>query len=175
MDPALPELTLLHRKYTALIALRRRKDQGQPAPSRAELRELARDFPGCLRELDTLGLAELERRAAALAAAAAGGAREPWMAWISAYHLLMRAALQVKRKVTRGAPLGDGELTALAVQVSAAARISVDLGFIRAVASPPEGRLGVIVLRQLGASFGVPAGEIAAVLFPLRRPSPYTL
>ena len=38
-----------------------------------------------------------------------------------------------------------------------------------------EGRLNVEVLRALATQFGVPASEIAAALFPVRRPSPYEL
>ena len=39
----------------------------------------------------------------------------------------------------------------------------------------PEGRLNVVVLRELGARFGVAAATIAETLFPVRRPSPYRL
>jgi hypothetical protein len=39
----------------------------------------------------------------------------------------------------------------------------------------PEGRLNVMVLRALGARFGVDAATIARALFPVRRPSPYKL
>jgi hypothetical protein len=111
--------------------------------TRDELRSLAGEFPGCLRELDTLGPDELARRAAAAAAAAAGGPREPWMDWIAAYHALMTEALGARAR---------GEEIA-----------------------PPEGRLNVMVLRALGARFGVPAATINGALFPVRRPSPYRL
>jgi hypothetical protein len=126
----------LARKYRALAALRARRDGDGAAATRDELRVLAAEFPGCLRELDTLGAAELTRRAAACAA----GAHEPWMDWIAAYHDEVRRAL-----ATRPRPRS------------------------------PEGRLNVAVLRTLGARFGVPATQIAATLFPPRRPSPYTL
>jgi hypothetical protein len=143
----------LARKYQALVALRGRRDSGGAPAGRDELRALAAEFPGCLRELDTLGGAELSRRAAAAAAAAAGGAREPWMAWIAAYHALMTEALAAR---ARGAA---GERDELA----------------RAALDPPEGRLNVVVLRALGERFGVAAATIADTLFPPRRPSPYKL
>ena len=133
----------LARKYRALVALRARRDGGGPPATRDELRQLAGEFPGCLRELDTLGPEELARRAAATAAAAAGGAPEPWMDWIASYHALMGEALAARA----------GGKTVIA----------------------PEGRLNVMVLRELGARFGVAAATIAATLFPLRRPSPYRL
>ena len=41
--------------------------------------------------------------------------------------------------------------------------------------APPDGRVGIVVLRRLAREFGVPAREIAAALFPVRRPSPYEL
>jgi len=47
--------------------------------------------------------------------------------------------------------------------------------FAAAALSPPEGRLNVMVLRALGARFGIAPATIAETLFPLRRPSPYQL
>jgi len=85
-------------KYRALAALRARRDGGGVPATRDELRALAARFPGCLRELDTLGGDELARRAAAAAAAAAGGAREPWMDWIAGYHALMTDALAARAR-----------------------------------------------------------------------------
>jgi hypothetical protein len=97
----------LARKYRALVALRARRDGGGPPATRGELRRLAGEFPGCLRELDTLGAEELARRAAATAAAAAGGAREPWMDWIASYHALMGEELAARaRGKTAAAPEG---------------------------------------------------------------------
>jgi hypothetical protein len=136
-------LDALARKYRALVALRARRDEGGAPATRDELRALAAEFPGCLRELDTLGPGELARRAAAAAAAAAGAAREPWMDWIAAYHATMTDALAARAR---------GE--------------EIDA---------PEGRLNVLVLRALGARFGVAASAIADTLFPPRRPSPYEL
>jgi hypothetical protein len=136
-------LDALARKYTALVALRARRDRGGVPATREELRALAGEFPGCLRELDTLGPGELVRRATAVAAAAAGGPCEPWMDWIGSYHALMNDALAARAR---------GEIV-----------------------DAPEGRLNVMVLRALGNRFGVAATTIAETLFPLRRPSPYTL
>jgi len=150
-------LDALARKYQALVALRARRDGGGAPATRDELRALAGEFPGCLRELDTLGPEELARRAAALAAAAAGGPREPWMDWIAAYHALMNEALAARSGDAARAVAGDGG------------------DFAAAALSPPEGRLNVMVLRALGARFGVEPATIAATLFPLRRPSPYAL
>lgn len=164
MSPSADELHALARKYRTLVALRARRDQQQahsvPPPlsdrtPAAVLRSLAREFPGSLRELDTLGAAELARRAARVEEAAeAGEATEPWMAWIARYHALMRSALAIRRGGAGSEP---------------------DAAFAAEVTAPPDGRLGIVVLRRLAREFAVPAKEIAATLFPLRRPSPYEL
>jgi hypothetical protein len=154
----------LARKYAALVELRQRRDGGGDAAGGGALRALAGEFPGCLRELDTLGLPELERRARACADPACD---EPWMHWIAGYHALMRAAFAVRAEA--GAP------EELAARASRAAGLEVDQAFIASVLAPPHGRIGVVVLRALAARFGVPAPEIASALFPVRRPSPYVL
>jgi hypothetical protein len=163
----------LARKYDALVELRRRRDAGGGAAGGGALRALAAEFPGCLRELDTLGLPELERRARAAEAAAAGAPAEPWVAWIAAYHALMRGALAVRdparAKTIRGNP------AALATLASAAGGLAVDETFVAAVLEPPGGRVGVVILRAVAARFDIPAATIAAALFPARRPSPYAL
>jgi hypothetical protein len=92
-------LDTLASKYRSLVALRARRDEGGAPATRDELRALAAQFPGCLRELDTLGRDELARRAAATADVAAGaGATEPWMEWIAGYHALMTEALAARAR-----------------------------------------------------------------------------
>jgi hypothetical protein len=160
----------LERKYGALVELRRRRDAGGDPMGGGGLRALAAEFPGCLRELDTLGLPELERRARVAADAAAGAPGEPWLSWIGAYHALLRGALAVR------APAGAaGGAATRATLASAAAGLAIDETFVAAVLTPPGGRIGVVVLRALAVRFGVPAATIAAELFPARRPSPYAL
>jgi hypothetical protein len=157
------ELRALARKYRALVGLRAQRDGGGKDDGgrsggphvTVRLRELAGEFPGCLRELDTLGAVELARRARVVEeAASGGGAREAWMAWIWDYHQLMRAALALRR----GERADD-----------------VDPTFATEVTSPPEGRVGIVVFRRLASLHARPAKEIAAALFPVRRPSPYEL
>ncbi|MFL5306789.1 MAG: hypothetical protein ACJ8F1_16350 [Polyangia bacterium] len=138
----------LARKYRRLVELRGRRDGDGPAATRAELRALAAEFPGALRELDTLGAPELQRRAAACAVAAGGGPAEAWMAWIDRFHVLMRRALQAR---ARGAATDP---------------------FERAVLSPPDGRMMPVVLAEVAAAFGEPHERVATRLFPSRRPRP---
>ena len=91
----------LSRKYRVLSALRR----GALAPKEA-LRPLAHEFPGALRELDCLPMAELEARLHAVAAAERGEVPQPWIAWMLAYHERMRLALEAKQRL-RGARASD--------------------------------------------------------------------
>ena len=173
-SPDAGDLRALAAKYRQLAALRVQRDSAG-ATSREALRALAARHPGCLRELDTLGLAELERRGRVMEAAAAGGPREPWIAWVWAYHRLMQATLLVKRAVGRGGAPGGEALQLLRDEASRLAGLPLDDTFVTEVACPPQGRIGVLVLRRLGQLFGAPAAEIARTLFPPRRDSPYTL
>jgi hypothetical protein len=98
-SPSREELDGLRRKYDALADLRKRREAGEGVAPRRELLALAREFPGALRELDTLPLEEIERRRVALAAPRAEEAPEPWMTWMIAYHATMRAALYIKARL----------------------------------------------------------------------------
>jgi len=158
----------LLRKYRLLARWRRAKDlsvtgagDGSDGAEPAAMRALAEEFPGALRELDLLGLRELERRAACLAAWTDVDARdadlgllEPWLAWIAAYHTLMRLALALRSAtppdVTTPTPPADE-------------------AFLRDVRRPPAGRLSSAVLQALARHFQRPAEDIRAALFPPRR------
>jgi hypothetical protein len=185
------ELAALARKYRVMAELRRTLPahpiaDGEPPAGTARsfadqraanaldetpeqkgaLRDLAAEFPGALRELDTLGSDEIERRRAALDAAAAGGAVAPWMAWMHGYHALMRAALAIKRRLAAGRTLDEHARAEIAAQSGAA----VDDDLVRAVAAPPHGRLNVVVFERLGALHGEPAKKIWDALYPPRAP-----
>ena len=156
-DAATPDrLDAIARKYRALVALRARRDGGGAPATRDELRALATEFPGCLRELDTLGPGELG--AARDGGGGGGGGRGA------------RALDGVDRRVScadeRGARRARAGRAGAAADGDALAAAAL---------APPEGRLNVMVLRELGARFGVAAATIAETLFPLRRPSPYQL
>jgi len=160
----------LLRKYRLLARWRTAKDssvttggEAIEVASPAAMRALAEEFPGALRELDLLGLPELERRVACLEAAttsgrggyqgATEGQHEQWIAWIASYHALMRVALALRRP-----------------SATAAAPPSIaDAHFLRDVHRPPGGRLSAAVLEALARRFQRPAGELRGVLFPPRR------
>jgi hypothetical protein len=170
IDPSAEELLRLARKYETLAALRRARARGEPVPPAPVFKALAREFPGCLSELDTLPLETLDERAGALARAAGGGPVEPWMAWLSGYHALLRAALAIKPRVRSKAPaLSEARADALARDASALAGVAVDADFVRGVADPPGGRLVELVFATLERWHRCPAATVRRALFPRSR------
>jgi hypothetical protein len=157
------------RKYDTLADLRRERAAGGGVADRAVLRALAREFPGALRELDTVAADEIEARRAALARAATGGALAPWMAWMVAYHATMRAALVAKGRLSRVRDLSDAIVAEVRQDVSQRTGLSIEEAFVRAVARPPQGRLNRVVFDRLGQNFGVSPDAIWESLFPARR------
>ncbi len=168
--PSREDLLRLAEKYARLADLRQRRDADQhPAP--AILRALSTEYPGCLRELDTLGLTELQRRSAT--AARHDAPPEPWMPWVLAYHRVLRAALIIKAnrgKTNAARPHATLDAAALILQISAAVGLHVTADFVQAAAGPLGPRLNVLVLAVLAEQFGTRAAQIERVLFPARRP-----
>jgi alanine dehydrogenase len=150
-EPWPPPSTLagLATKYRELLALRRERALGAPPAPRAVMRRLSADFPGALRELDTMVEAELAERAAALEAAAAGGPRFAWMAYVAAYHALYRTALAASVESEPGLPISE------------AARAHVR--------SPLHGRRTQAVIHAIAEAFGVTAHDVAHAVLPRRR------
>ncbi len=165
------DLAQLARKYRALGELRQGAHHAPAIPS--GLRELSREFPGALRELDMLPLDEIHRRAEALEAAARAGHAEPWMEWLCAYHAAMRAALHVKRRLAGARGIDGQSALELAREASRAAGYPCDSDFVHAVARPRAGRLNTVVFERIEADFGVRSGSIWQSLFPERRPLPH--
>jgi hypothetical protein len=184
-DALRAQLAALERKYRTLMEIHRALAAWDDARAAALDHALAEEFPGALRELQTLPLDVLEARAGALAAAVAGASPDPWMLWMSDYHALLRAALRIKRRLRRHAPLDDAAAEALAAEVAsttpnttraqgpAVAPVPlIDRAFVQAVAHPPGGRMNQIVFERLALLHGTPAETIAAALFTRRRRSP---
>ncbi len=152
-----PEAAALERKYRTLVAWRDAHAHDGAVAARGELQRLAVEFPGCLRELDTLPREELERRADVLAR----GDDEPWVLPLARYHALMRTVLAVRRSG------GDADrIAALADALAAETGIALDAADVDAIARPPQGRLVVYVFERLGALFGVEPDALRDQLFP---------
>jgi len=171
--PSAEELIALSRKYETIAKLRRDRQGGGGVAARSVLRALAREFPGALRELDTVALAEVDRRRLALLAAADGGRAEAWMTWMVAYHATMRAALVVKGRIARATALSDELVEIVARDASRQTNVTLDDAFVRTVARPPAGRLNAAVFDLLGQRFGVSPERIWEELFPARRVGRY--
>lgn len=181
MTPSREVRLALARRYETLAELRRARDRGEPRPERSFWVRLAHEHPGSLRELDTLPLPILDARAAALRAAAEGGALEAWMILLAHHRALWIAALWIKRAIRPGDSIDDARAEALAREASAHAGVDVDnvgdesaarlvdAAFARGVARPPRGRLEILILAHLEREHGRPAAEIAALVLPDAR------
>ena len=175
VSPSSADLLRLAGKYQALGELRRERARGAAVPERAVFKALADEFPGCLNELDTLPLEEIDARAAALAAAAAGGPILDWMAWLAGYHALLRAALRIRIRSTRstrsteGRTVDEARATSLAEDAAAHSGAAIDAAFVRAVLRPPGGRINPVVFARLAHLHGATAATIKRALFPHAR------
>jgi hypothetical protein len=153
-------------KYRRLLRLRTEPTEHPP---RLELRKLARDFPGSLRELDRLPLAVIEQRLAALEDVLARAAQpEAWMGLQVSYHGFMRATLRIKRW-SRELPDDPAEvLRALAARYVAGAD-EPELSFFAAdvivvIRRPPQGRLNPFVLDAVARHHGTTVEAVLGAL-----------
>jgi hypothetical protein len=160
------DLLALARKYRWLAELRRARCLGSELDETASLRQVAQEFPGALRELDQLPLPVIDARILALELAAATGAVEPWMEWMHAYHELMRLSLTLKRALGGRRDVDDRVAEELVVVAREQTGLTCAVEFVRAVATPPDGRLNRLVLAELALRFGAQASAIHGALFP---------
>lgn len=153
-------------KYRTLRRLRTERTEVAP---REELRRLARDYPGSLRELDRLPLESIEARMAALEAVLAL-AREPevWMSLQVSYHGFMRATLRIKRW-SRAWPdepdVVERELRARYVPAPDEPDLAFfDARVLASIRKPEQGRLNPLVLAAVARHHGTTADEVARAL-----------
>lgn len=142
----------------------------EPDP-RAAMAELARRFPGALREIDELPIDVIRARIDALAAAEADRTRlQPWMPAHASFHRLARGALAVKRW------LGGRALTPALEQAFEAALPALDdagdarlwADDLHAIAAPPRGRVMDLVYGRLARELGVDVTAARAAVLPPR-------
>jgi hypothetical protein len=165
--PTREDLLALEAKYAQLEALRRARERGEPIPERAVFKALAGQFPGALRELDKLPMVVIEMRRQQLGIAVAGGLVEPWMAWMVAYHALLRAALWIKMRTAKRPDVTSERVVILVRGVADEFGFGVDEQFVVDVARPQAGRINAVVLGRLEVIFGVSMGELRRGLFGL--------
>jgi hypothetical protein len=153
-------LRALLRKYETLLTLRRTLPEG-PLPSalRPTLKQLADEFPGALRELDSIATEELEQRRDAVCAALKGGAQPSWMAPLFVYHTLMRLALDVRALLRAGD-------RAAALRLLGTSPFALEERFLDALDAPPRGRMSAVVFELLCRLYGREMAELRRALFP---------
>jgi hypothetical protein len=169
-------LRALRDKYLEIKRLRDEHAAGLAHDPKLEMAELARRFPGALRECDELPMAEIERRLAVLEDAVAQRAPAPqWAALQIGYHGWMRAVLRIKRIAAgRRAVDAAAVLEELArgyrPEPDEPALAILDEGSVRAILEPSEGRLNPWVYLRVADQHGVAPDEVRAALF--LRPEP---
>ncbi len=165
----------LRAKYAEMLSMRIEHAAGleDRARVRPRMADLAARFPGALREIDDLELAEIQRRIARLDAFLdASGDEESWMKPVALFHRLARGALAAKRWLA-----GRKEVdAALVVTFSRQAQEHPLLEEIQAwaphlasVASPPRGRILDLVFARLATELGVTETAARRLVFGVTR------
>jgi hypothetical protein len=167
--PSQSTLAALRTKYRTLLSLR---TAAGPVPGhelRPRLAELARAFPGALRELDQLPLALIEARLSAIESVLECSAElELWMRLQIAYHGFMRAVLRIRRDLRRQTALDPdnpfGQIAYTPAEDEPPAD-RFDLAALRIIQKPPQGRLNPWVLEQVARDCGVSVATVQESLF----------
>lgn len=161
MRVPLAALEELRAKYAQMLAMRVAHASGEEDADEARTRmaEVASRFPGALREIDELELAEIRRRIEVLdEVVEARREAEPWMEAVALFHGMARGALCAKRWLggrkrvdTEVEQAFERGLPALLFPEDARAWRS-DLARI---ASPPRGRVMDVVFARLAGELGI--------------------
>ena len=173
------DLRALRDKYEQMLCLRQLHARAKEEPDfvepdpRPAMADLARRFPGALREIDELPIDDIEARIAELAAAEQEPSRvAAWMTAQAAFHRLARGALAVKRWLAGRALTAELDpafaKAALAMPEREEALAWTD--DLAAIARPPRGRVMDVVYARLARELGVEVSAARdAVLAPRRR------
>ena len=174
------DLRALRDKYERMYRLRSQHERARTDPSfvepdpRAEMADLARAFPGALREMDELPMEVIRARIEDLTAAERDPSLvAPWMVAQSRFHALARGALGAKRWL-HGRPLTP-ELVATYARMIAGLPEGDDaaawVGELASVAKPPGGRLMDLVYARLALELHMDLGATRAIITPHPRAS----
>ncbi|HVJ94601.1 MAG TPA: hypothetical protein VM580_32670 [Labilithrix sp.] len=175
------ELRALRDKYERMLSLRTahaRADEDadfvEPDP-RPEMAKLAAEYPGALREIDTLPLGVITGRIAALAAAEAAPVQaQPWMLAQILFHRYARGALSAKRwlagrKIVTPHLRDSFERAAKTMPHGAEAALFVS--DLDAIANPPRGRLLDVVHAKVADALHTSAAVAKSLVFGPPRSS----
>jgi hypothetical protein len=171
------DLRALRDKYERMLRLRtlhaRAKEDAdfvEPDP-RPAMAELARAYPGALREIDELPLDVIHARIEELAAAELDVSRiTTWMNAQASFHRLARGALAIKRWL-EGRPLTPEIDAAFAGALDAMperedAKLWTD--DLASIARPPRGRVMDLVYARVARELRIDVAAARAAVHPLR-------
>ena len=171
------DLRALRDKYEQMLCLRRLHARAKEEPDfvepdpRPAMVALARRYPGALREIDALPIADIEQRIAELEAAEADASRiAMWMSAQAEFHRLARGALAVKRWLA-GRPLTREIDEAFAEALAAMPERDDALAWaddLAALSDPPRGRVMDLVFVKLASVLGVEINVARRAVLPPR-------
>jgi hypothetical protein len=169
-----PPFTELKSKYEEMLRMRLYDEAHPGGDPRGEMATLAARFPGALRELDEAPLDMIRARIEALSRCIESGApSEPWMNATAEFHRLARGALVAKRWLA-GRKKVDASVTEQFLRSLEGAPHEADASAwaldLDRIASPPRGKLTLLVFERLASRLGLSPGEAHdLVVGPPRR------
>ncbi|MDP9002725.1 MAG: hypothetical protein M3O46_21765 [Myxococcota bacterium] len=168
-------LVALRSKYAQMLAMRlaHATVEEDVTQTRIRMAELSSRFPGALREMDDLELAEIRRRIAALDRVLCDKGRlQPWMEATALFHALARGALCAKRWLSRRKRVDSEVERAYAAALPTfpfpddARRWTRELAHI---ASPPRGRVTDVVFARVARELAMTERAARLLVFGLPR------
>lgn len=173
------DLRALRDKYERMFALRAAHERArsdasfvEPDP-REDMARLAEDYPGALREIDVLPLELIAARIQALVTAERDPSRvETWMVAQTAFHCHARGALVAKRWLAGRKTITPAVRAAFAEALRGLPRgadAELFANELEAVASPPRGRLMVLVHAKVARALAMTEAEARMLVFGAPR------
>ncbi len=172
-----PDLAALARKYRTLADLRAEREgaieggqdrfEGAALETRGRaFREVAREFPGALRELELTPTEMLRRKAERVEAAATGAGAAPWMHVVWDFHAMLREALALRRFLRAEPGCSAEALRAHHAALDDAGAMVADAAAARgAIERPPNGRLLALVWPALAGRYGIAEAVAREMVF----------
>lgn len=140
----------------------------EPDP-RPAMASLAEEYPGSLREIDTLPLDVIAARIDALRSVERHPSRaEPWMVAQITFHRFARGALATKRWLAGRksiTPALRAAFTRATATLPQGADARLFAGDLETIATPPRGRLMDVVHARVAQTLDITAAEARALVF----------
>jgi hypothetical protein len=159
----------LLRKYQALYRLRQEAPLSSVPPTLA-LRALAREFPGALREIDRMSMAEIQRRIQVLENAPEHAPVEASLLAVHLFHVHMRGLLFAKAWLRGRRVITDELRQSFRVAAAKHSEASTWADDLERIANPPQGRLVGLACAKVAEGLGVSVGVARALVFDDDKP-----